>query len=55
MDHPEGPSGWVDVPSQPRRNGETLAESRGGEILELLLSTPVQPGTDCGLAPKRKE
>lgn len=33
MDHPEGPSGWVDVPRQPQRDGETPAHWDGGGIL----------------------
>lgn len=51
MDHPEGPSGWVDVPSQPWRDREILTDRGGDRILELKLSTPVHPGTDCEVAP----
>lgn len=46
MDHPGGPSGWKEMPSQPQRDGESLVHWGEGGILQLMLSAPTQPGTD---------
>ena len=53
MDHPRGPSAWVEEPSRPRRDGETLAHCGEGESCHGCFQHP--PNLAQTMLPLREE